>query len=91
LLKAEGYAFTVDERPIERRFRERVDFLGPEVSALLLTILRMPQDRRAVRIGELYADDRTRVFAEFLIDLEVEPAARVGIVAELRRTRAYGH
>jgi hypothetical protein len=91
LLKAEGYAFTVDERPIERRFRERVDFLGPEVSALLLTILHMPQDRRAVRIGELYADDRTRVFAEFLIDLEVEPAARVGIVAELRRARAYGH
>jgi hypothetical protein len=50
----------------------------------------MPQDRRAVRIGELYADERTRVFAEFLIDLEVQPAAQVGVVAELRRTRAHG-
>jgi hypothetical protein len=78
----------VDELPIERRLRERVESVGPEVRALLLTMLHLPDDRRAARIGELYADGRTRGFAEFLIDLEVEPTARLTVIAELRRTRA---
>jgi len=39
---------------------------------------------RARRIGELYADDRSRSFAEFFIDLEEEPAARALLVETLR-------
>jgi len=39
---------------------------------------------RARRIGELYADERTRGLAEFLIDCEEEPAARGVVVGILR-------
>jgi hypothetical protein len=75
----------VDELPIERRLRESIDGLGPRVRGLLLTVLRLPDDRRAARIGELYADERTRAFAEFLIDVEVDPSVSGWVVAELRR------
>jgi hypothetical protein len=75
----------VDELPIERRLRESIDGLGPRVRGLLLTVLRLPDDRRAARIGELYADERTRAFAEFLIDVEVDPSVSSWVIAELRR------
>jgi hypothetical protein len=48
-----------------------------------LTIPRDDADR-ARRIGELYADDRSRSFPEFLIDLEEEPAARALVVGTPR-------
>lgn len=36
-------------------------------------------------IGELYKDEKLRTFAELMIDLEQEPAARALVVGELRR------
>jgi hypothetical protein len=35
-------------------------------------------------IGELYADERSRSFAELLIDLETYAGAHVVVIAELR-------
>ena len=75
----------MDEVPIERRLRDRIDGLGPRVRTLLLAVLHLPEDRRAARIGELYADERTRAFAELLIDVEAEPSLRGFVIAELRR------
>jgi len=77
----------MDELAVERRLRERVKVLGPRVRALMLTILHLPEDRRAARIGELYGDERTRPFAELLIDLEVDDHAQFIVIRELRRTR----
>ena len=75
----------VEELPIERKLRENVDGLGPRVRGLLLAILHLPDERRAARIGELYADVRTRAFAELLIDAEVDPLFKELVILELRR------
>ena len=78
------------ELPIERELRRRVEALGPTVRALLLTILRLPEDRRAARIGELWADGRTRSLAELLIDVEVDDRVRGIVQGELRRRSGSG-
>ena len=57
----------------------------PEVRAILLKVLtNRNQAQRARWIGELYADERARGFAELLIDLEEDPAARAFVVGVLR-------
>ena len=57
----------------------------PRVRSLMLEVLTIRDAaERARRIGELHADERGRGFAEFLIDLEEDPAARAFVVGVLR-------
>jgi hypothetical protein len=48
----------------------------PQVRSLMLEVLTLPDADRARRIGELHANERSRGFAEVLIDVEEDPAAR---------------
>jgi len=71
--------------PAERRLAEDLSAYPSPVRRLLLDVLTTRDDAdRARRIGELYADDRSRSFAECLIDLEEESAARALVVGTLR-------
>jgi len=83
---SEGYAAAVSERlPAEERMAEVIAAYPPEVRAILLKVLtNRDQTQRARWIGELYADERARGFAELLIDLEEDPAARAFVVGVLR-------
>jgi hypothetical protein len=59
------------------------------VRSLMLEVLTLPDAERARRIGKLHVDECSRAFAEVLIDLEEDPAARaffVGMLKEDRRT-----
>lgn len=56
----------------------------PRVRSLMLGVLTLTDAERARRIGELYADKRSRGFAEVLIDLEEDPAARAFVVGMLK-------
>jgi hypothetical protein len=78
----------MDESPTERGLRGRIDALGPEVRALLLNVLNLADEDRVARISELWADERTRLFAELLIDVEEDIAVRAFVIAELKRARA---
>jgi hypothetical protein len=73
--------------PIERELRYRPDDLGPAPRAELLRVLTMTNEERALRIGKLYANPRSRTMAELLVDLEDDPAARGIVIAELRTMR----
>jgi hypothetical protein len=70
--------------PIEPELRHRLDDLGPASREELLRVLIMPDEERALRIGKLYANPRSRTMAELLIDLEDDPAARGVVITELR-------
>jgi hypothetical protein len=71
--------------PAERHLAEDLAAYPQPMRRLLLEVLTTRDDAdRARRIGELYADDRSRSFAEFFIDLEEEPAARALLVETLR-------
>ena len=71
--------------PAEERMAAALSAYPPRVRALLLELLRIRDEaERARRIGELHVDDRTRGFAELLIDLEQDPAARAFVVGMLR-------
>jgi hypothetical protein len=61
---------------VERRLRERLDALGPAPRAELLQVLMLPDFDRADRIGEFWSYPESRAFAELLIDLEEDKAAR---------------
>jgi hypothetical protein len=56
-----------------------------EVRAFALEVATVPDEERPGAIGELYKDEKLRTFAELMIDLEQEPAARALVVGELRR------
>jgi hypothetical protein len=49
-----------------------------------------PTSTRAARIGQFYSDPRTRTFADLLIDLEEDRAARAMVVGMLRERTHYG-
>ena len=66
----------VDLEHVERRLRERLDALGPAPRAELLHVLMLPDFERADRIGEFWGYPESRAFAELLIDLEEDKAAR---------------
>jgi hypothetical protein len=72
---------------LECRLSERLDALGPAPRAELLHVLMLPDLDRADRIGEFSSYPETRTFAELLIDLEEDRAARVvfGSLAEMER------
>ena len=57
---------------------------------VLFHVLMLPDYDRAGRIGELWADPRTRTFAELLMDLEEDPNARGVVVGMLREDELRG-
>jgi hypothetical protein len=62
--------------------------LPPAARAELLHVLRLPDLDRVERIGEFWGSPETRTFAELLIDLEEDKAARAvvfGLLAEMER------
>lgn len=69
---------------LERTLRDRLDALDPRARDLLLRTLMLRDYERASRIGDFYADKRTRTFAELLMDLEESPGARSIVVGMLR-------
>jgi hypothetical protein len=73
---------------LERRLRERLEALGPAPRAELLHVLMLPDFERADRIGEFWGYPESRAFAELLIDLEEDKAARAvvfGLLREMER------
>ncbi|MGA9162308.1 MAG: hypothetical protein WB297_15795 [Actinomycetota bacterium] len=58
----------MDLEHVERVLRDRLDALSPAPRAELLHVLTLPDFERADRIGEFYANSKTRTFAELLID-----------------------
>jgi predicted NBD/HSP70 family sugar kinase len=78
----------MDQSPTERGLRERIDAFGPEVRALLLNVFNLADEDRVPHIGELWADERTRLFAELPIDVEEDITVRAFVIAELKRARA---
>jgi hypothetical protein len=73
---------TLDE--LEKLLRERLDALGPAPRAELLHVLMLPRFERVGRIGEFWANPKTRVFAELLNDAEEDRAVRALLVGMLR-------
>jgi hypothetical protein len=79
----------VNLEDVERDLQAKLDALGPRVRAELLNVLMTPDYDRAARIGDYWADPRSRTFAELLMDAEEHPATRgllIGMLheAELR-------
>ena len=74
---------TLDDH--EQQLRAAVAAIPAEVRAFALEVATLSDEERPGAIGELYKDDKLRSFAELLIDLEEEPAARALVVDELRR------
>ena len=69
---------------LEKRLRQRLDALGPAPRAELLHVLLLPDFDRADRIGEFYANPKTRTFAELLIDCEEDRTLWAVLVGMLR-------
>jgi hypothetical protein len=63
---------------LETRLQERLDAPGLAPRAELLQVLLLPDFDRAERIGEFWGYPESGAFAELLIDLEEDKAARAG-------------
>jgi hypothetical protein len=74
---------------LERLLHERLDAFPLAARGELLHLLLLPDFDRAARIGEFYSNPRTRAFADLLIDLEEDRAARAMVVGMLRERRHY--
>jgi hypothetical protein len=61
---------------MEAGLRARLKALPPAARAELLHVLRLPDLDRVERIGEFWGYPQSRAFAELLIDLEEDNAAR---------------
>jgi hypothetical protein len=75
-------------RELEETLRERLDALGPTPRPELRHVLIVRYLERAERIGEFWSYPKSRTFAELLIDLEEDKAARAvvfGLLAEMQR------
>jgi hypothetical protein len=75
-------------RELEETLRERLDALGPAPRPELRHVLIVRYLERAERIGEFWSYPESRTFAELLIDLEEDKAARAvvfGLLAEMQR------
>jgi hypothetical protein len=73
---------------LEETLRERLDALGPAPRPELRHVLIVRYLERAERIGEFWSYPESRTFAELLIDLEEDKAARAvvfGLLAEMQR------
>ena len=79
-----GGSVDTEGTPIERELRRRLCAVGPIARAELLRVLTMSRKKRALRIGALYQLPTLQTGAEFLMDIEDDPAARASVLAELR-------
>jgi hypothetical protein len=79
-----------DFEDIDRASRDRLDAIGPEARAVVLNILKQPDLQRARSIGEFYADPRTRMVAQLLVDLEESPHTRAVVLELLREEELRG-
>ncbi|HET6665911.1 MAG TPA: hypothetical protein VFG98_01385, partial [Intrasporangium sp.] len=61
---------------LERRFQKYLDAIGPSPRAELLHVLMLPDLERVERIGDFWANPKTRTFAELLIDCEEDRTLR---------------
>jgi hypothetical protein len=75
---------TLDEHE-QQQLRTALAAIPAEVRAFALEVATVPDEERPGAIGELYKDEKLRTFAELMIDLEQEPAARALVLGELRR------
>lgn len=76
---------------MEQTLRQALDAFPPAARAELLHVLVLPDFDRVARIGEYWANPRTRTFAEFLIDCDEDRATRAVVVGMLReRGRRHG-
>jgi hypothetical protein len=75
---------------LELLLHERLNAFPPTARGELLHLLMLPDFDRATRIGEFYSNPRTRAFADLLIDLEEDRAARAMVIGMLRERRHYG-
>ena len=69
---------------LQRQLRQRLDALGPAPRAELLHVLMLPDLERAERIGDFWANPKTRMFAELLIDCEEDRTLRAVVAGMLR-------
>lgn len=74
---------TLDEHE-QQQLKTALAAIPAEVRAFALEVATVPDEERPGAIGELYKDEELRTFAELMIDLEQEPAARALVVGELR-------
>ena len=64
-----------DRLPVEDRMTEALAAYPPQARSLMLEVLTIRDDfERARRIGDLYADERSRGFAEAPFEAEEDPA-----------------
>lgn len=68
----------------ERLLRAKLDAMGPRPREEVLRVLMLPDYDRASRIGDFYADPRTKTFAELLMDLEESPGSRSVVLGLLQ-------
>ncbi len=71
---------------LERLIHERLDAFPPAARGELLHLLTFPDFERVGRIRDFYSNPKTRMFAELLIDLEEDRAARAVVVVMLRES-----
>lgn len=69
---------------MEGGLRQRLKPLPPAARAELIHVLRLPDLDRVERIGDFWADPRTRSFGELLLDLEEDKALKAEIWGLLR-------
>jgi hypothetical protein len=67
----------------ERALQAAVATLPAPVKALTVQVVTLPDEERAHAIGKLYENERTRFFAELLIDLVQNPPACAMLVAAI--------
>ena len=73
---------SVDVEQLERLLHARLDALGPAPRAELLHVLMLPDLDRAERIGDFWANPKTRTFGELLIDCEEDRTLRAVLVGK---------
>jgi hypothetical protein len=90
LRRAAGKRSRLKLEDLEHHLRAKLEALGPAVRAELLRVLMLPDFDRARRIGDFYAEPRSRTFAELLIDCEEDPNARSVVIGMLREEELRG-
>jgi hypothetical protein len=78
---------SMDFDEVEERLQETTATFPAAVRGVLLRVLTFPDEERAQAIGEISQDGRMPGLAELLIDLETDPAMRLTVERELRRTQ----
>jgi hypothetical protein len=74
----------------EHHLKRAIAAFPPPVRAFTYHLLSLGSAGRAMAISELWADERSRAFAELLIDLEEDPAAKAFFAAELHELLVRG-